>query len=364
MDASIQPYTLTSGKKQYYVKWRDADGKQHTKRSFKTKREAKDFVAELATETAAGTWVDPQNGRTTVGRLGPTWLTSKKGTVKDNYWHNLETAWRVHVEPRWGKRPLRSILHSDVQAWVSEMAQERSATTVRRAYGVLSEIMATAMADKLIKSNPCEGIRLPKREPGRREYLTLQQVLSLADAAGEYRPLVLVLALCGLRYGEARALRVRDIDFKAGRLQVAASVSRRGGQYFEGAPKTWERRSVPAAAYVLDALRDHVAGRDADALVFEGHSSGGYIGDVTKGGRNWYARALKASGVPPLRVHDLRHTAASIAISAGANVKAVQRMLGHQTAAMTLDTYADLFDTDLDAVAANIDAKITAVRTF
>jgi integrase len=67
--------------------------------------------------------------------------------------------------------------------------------------------------------------------------------------------------------------------------------------------------------------------------------------------RGWFAGAVARSGVPRLTPHDLRHTAASLAISAGANVKAVQRMLGHASAAMTLDTYADLFDEDLDAVA-------------
>ncbi|WP_229773812.1 tyrosine-type recombinase/integrase [Bifidobacterium sp. WCA-178-WT-4B] len=65
-----------------------------------------------------------------------------------------------------------------------------------------------------------------------------------------------------------------------------------------------------------------------------------------------------------LTCHDLRHTAASIAISSGANVKAVQRMLGHQNAAMTLDTYADLFDTDLDDVATSISNKIATAGTM
>jgi integrase len=70
---------------------------------------------------------------------------------------------------------------------------------------------------------------------------------------------------------------------------------------------------------------------------------------------SWFDRALTAAGLPPMTIHDLRHTAASLAISAGANVKAVQKMLGHASAAMTLDVYADLFDDDLDAVATRLD---------
>lgn len=76
---------------------------------------------------------------------------------------------------------------------------------------------------------------------------------------------------------------------------------------------------------------------------------------ATRGQRTWFKSALDRAGLDPMTVHDLRHTAASLAVSAGANVKAVQRMLGHASAAMTLDVYADLFDDDLDAVAEALD---------
>lgn len=91
---------------------------------------------------------------------------------------------------------------------------------------------------------------------------------------------------------------------------------------------------------------------------------GGRLREQSAKNHGWYARALRDSGVPTLTCHDLRHTAASIAISSGANVKAVQRMLGHKNAAMTLDTYADLFDTDLDDVATSISNRIAAAETL
>jgi integrase len=97
---------------------------------------------------------------------------------------------------------------------------------------------------------------------------------------------------------------------------------------------------------------------DTDLLFSE--ADGNYLTpQITgKGHRGWWAQALKKSGLEPMPVHDLRHTAASIAVSSGANVKALQRMLGHKSAAMTLDTYADLFDSDLMNVAIAINAKI------
>ncbi len=78
--------------------------------------------------------------------------------------------------------------------------------------------------------------------------------------------------------------------------------------------------------------------------------------------RSWFDRSVAAIGQPGLTPHELRHTAASLAVSAGANVKAVQRMLGHASAAMTLDIYTDLFDSDLDAVADRLDVTRAAAQ--
>jgi site-specific recombinase XerC len=103
-----------------------------------------------------------------------------------------------------------------------------------------------------------------------------------------------------------------------------------------------------------------VCQKNPEALVFS-DSSGEHLRRirVSKGSRSWFKTALAASGLPPMTLHDLRYTAASLAISSGANVKAVQRMLDHASAAMTLDGYADLFDDDLDAVADGLN-KATA----
>jgi integrase len=107
-----------------------------------------------------------------------------------------------------------------------------------------------------------------------------------------------------------------------------------------------------------------MVGKGRDELVFT-DMRGGVLRNS-----NWRARVFAPAvkkcqkfdeSFPTITPHDLRHTAASLAISAGANVKAVQRMLGHAKASMTLDVYADLFDTDLDAVAVELDAAIRAV---
>lgn len=130
-----------------------------------------------------------------------------------------------------------------------------------------------------------------------------------------------------------------------------------------------ERRTVPYLEFLDDAIHHAVGSRPDDELLWPANE-GGYLrpGNAASG---WFAGAVKRvqaedsaaavevgtragrelSKMPRVAPHDLRHTAASLAISAGANVKAVQRMLGHASAAMTLDTYADLFEDDLDDVA-------------
>lgn len=150
------------------------------------------------------------------------------------------------------------------------------------------------------------------------------------------------------------------------RLKVRLSWVRSGRDHFEGAPKTWEVRDVPVPQQVMSAIKEQCKGKGPEDLVFTA-PSGGHLREQSAKNHGWYARALRDSGVPTLTCHDLRHTAASIAISSGANVKAVQHMLGHKNAAMTWIPmqiyYADLFDTDLDDVATSISSKIAAATT-
>jgi integrase len=193
-----------------------------------------------------------------------------------------------------------------------------------------------------------------------RGYLTHAQVAALAATVDRNSEVVRFLAYTGLRWGEMAALRVQDFDMLRRRLNVSRSVTESGGLVWS-TPKSWERRSVPFPAALADELAALMVGKTRDALVFT-NLRGGVLRNS-----NWRARVFAPAVVkcqkaddtfPTITPHDLRHTADSLAVSAGANVKALQRMLGHAKASMTLDVYADLFDDDLDAVAVNLDAAI------
>jgi integrase len=156
------------------------------------------------------------------------------------------------------------------------------------------------------------------------------------------------------------ALRVQDFDMLRRRVNVSRSVTE-SARLVWSSPKKRERRSVPFPAVLADELAALMVGKTRDDLVFT-DLRGGVLRNS-----NWRARVFGPAVekcqtaddcFPSITPHDLRHTAASLAVSAGANIKAVQRMLGHATASMTLDIYADLFDEDLDSVAVNLDATI------
>lgn len=353
---SIYPYSTAAGKR-YYVVYRKPDRSQTTKRGFETKREAQLFLASTELRIASGQWIDVRSAKVSIGSLGRDWLASQTH-LKPSSLHVLQVAWRVHVEPVWGSRAVGEIRHSEVQDWVAQLSSQKSAAVVLRAYGVLAGVVDRAVKDRRLETNPVRGVNLPRKRSKPRHYLSHRQVRLLAVESRAHGTLVLLLAYTGLRWGEAVALRVGAVDLDRRRLLVSANAVNVAGRIVAGTPKGHVSRSVPIPAFLVDDLRRLCEARTADALVF---GTGGAFLPTPTHGDGWFAgartRARRADPTIPsnLAIHDLRHTAASLAISAGANVKAVQRMLGHASAAMTLDTYADLFDDDLDAVAAALD---------
>ena len=132
------------------------------------------------------------------------------------------------------------------------------------------------------------------------------------------------------------------------------------GEHVEEQPPTRGGRVDPLReCFQADEISAAIADKDPDSFVFSGRFGEPLITPTVRD-NSWFDKALAAADLPPMTIHDLRHTAASLAISSGANVKAVQKMLGHASAAMTLDVYADLFEDDLDAVAMRLNDVVRA----
>ncbi len=366
------------GKTFWMVRYRAINEKgqfaQTKKRGFKTKREAEAHGNTVEVKKITGEYVSPSLGKVTIGELGPKWLQRQKGRMKPSGFRTYDSAWRNHVEPRWGGTKISDVKFTDVEDWVSPLAGRLSASHVANIYSVLARILNDAVKDRLIPSNPipAKAMKLPKRTKGKNVYLAANQLDQLAHEAGRYRSLVLLLGTVGLRWGEASALRVSDIDFLKRRITLHENAVTIGSTTHVGSLKTGHKRTVPLSTFVAEALAKSCEGKDHDELIWPSQN-GGYLGPPSSV-RSWLSGAVerciadtnekrakerkahpKSDPITPvfprITAHDLRHTAASLAISAGANVLVVQRMLGHASAAMTLDTYADLFDHDLNAVA-------------
>lgn len=348
---SIHPYQAAGGKR-YLVRYKKPDGRQGNKRGFRTKAEAEQFLASTSVSIATNQFIDPRGTKMRIADLGAVWLDDQAAVLKPSSLHPLRSTWRVHVEPRWGRLAVGDVRYSDVRAWVSELSSSHSATTAIRAYGILAAILDVAVRDRRIADNPARGIRLPKKQPKRRVYLTHAQVQALAEES-RFPEIVYFLAYTGLRWGELTGLLVQDVDISRRRVHVQENAVLVGSKLHIGTPKTHVKRSVPFPEFLVPHVLEAMAGKHPGSPLF-GDGHGHLIRPNSQDG--WFAAAVKrAMSTDPtfgrVTPHDMRHTAASLAISAGANVKAVQRMLGHASAAMTLDTYADLFDDDLDHVA-------------
>lgn len=372
---SITPYETASGKR-YRVRYRKPDHSQTDKRGFRTKHSAELFLASVELKKATGDYIDPSLSRVTVKSLAPAFLAKKKHALKPSAYAPMQTSWNVYVEPRWGGTEIREIRPSEVEEWIRQLGlgiavnasrrlipegTPRSATVVIRAVGVLAGILDTAVKDGRLPRNPARGVdNLSRKDPKKaRRYLSHNQVAALVSNVqdDDLAALVMLLAYTGLRWGEAIALRVQDIDLQRQRIMVERSATQIDGYVVLGTPKSWERRSVPVARLVCEPLAALMEGKRTDALIFE-RPAGGFLGrpHAREVRPSWFSAGVTAAGLDYMTPHDLRHTAASLAVSSGANIKALQKMLGHKSAAMTLDTYADLFDDDLDDVAHRLDA--------
>jgi integrase len=373
-EAPSKSHGVTSRWKARYV---DGEGVERC-RFFPVKREAEDWLRARLSEVVTGSHTDPKKGRITVADVHVAWEQSQ-GHIAKKTAQTRRTAWTCHVEPRWSRVSIADVKTSAIRSWVAKMSKENiGVPTIENAFHVLRGIMTAAVEDKRLASNPCDGVKLPPRKHADRGYLTHSQVLALSTAVARNGLVVRFLAYTGLRWGEMAALRVADFDMLRRRVNVSRSVTESGGLVWS-TPKTWERRSVPFPAALAEGLAAAMVGKSRGDLVFTDTR-----GRVLRNS-NWRdrvfrpavaegqadalkqrARELAQTGAavtpefPTITPHDLRHTAAALAVSAGANVLAVQRMLGHKDAAMTLNTYADLFDTDLDAVAGALDAAIAA----
>lgn len=372
-DPDGNPQTVPSAAHGKGKRWRaryvDAEGREVAK-GFTRKVDATQWLENVTSTIVTGTYVAPGAGTVSVDAMHDQWL-KHQAHVKDSTKAARTSAWSVHVQNRWHDVAVADVQTSAIRAWVDQLRQDGAeAPTIENALGVLRMVLALAVEDRRIPRNPCDGVKAPRRKHSARAYLTHRQVAELAAAMARDALVVKFLAYTGLRYGEMAALKVQSFDMLRRRVNIRESVTEVSGKLVWSTPKNHERRSVPFPKFLVADLAARMQGKGREDLVFSA-PAGGVLRIATFRTRVFNKAVDQLRGVdedgepttdwPRPTLHDLRHTAASLAISAGANVKAVQTMLGHKSAALTLDTYADLFPDDLEAVADAFDAAVGAL---
>ena len=332
-------------------RWRaryvDGTGQERT-RAFKRKPDAEAFLDSITASIETGSYVDPVRARTTVATIAETWMDTPSWAESTRA--RNRSILDAHVLPRWGDLPLSEVHHEDVQRWVTGLGKAGMAGgTVRKVHGVLNGVLKAAIRARRLAVNPAAEVALPRQDMKRRRYLTGVQVEAVAAAAGDHAAVVHVLAFCGLRIGELAAMKAGMVDQVRRRFRIEESVTEVNGKLVWSEPKDHQRRTVPWPRFLDDEIAAAMRGKGPEDLLFP--APGGGVLRVRNMRRGWFDAAAEAAGVKGLTPHEMRHTAASLAVSAGASVLALQRMLGHDKPSTTLDFYSDLFDEDLDLVA-------------
>ncbi|MDP9092108.1 MAG: site-specific integrase [Actinomycetota bacterium] len=339
------------------ARYRDTRGTEHS-RHFARKIDAQRWLDQVTTAVTTGTYVDPRRSRITVGEWSHRWLATKVD-LKPSTRARYEGLLRVNVLPRWGNVQLADVTHEAVGAWIAQLsASGLAGSTVRQAHRVLSLVFSLAVRDGRLARNPADHVPLPRAAKVERAFLSMDQVDDLAVAAGEYRTAILFLAYTGIRFGELAALRVRRLDLLRRRAEIAEAVAEVRGRATFTSPKSHQIRSVPIPRFLVDDLAALVASKQPEDFVFTA-SRGGLL-RLQNFRHTIFDRAVRSAGLDGLTPHGLRHTAASLAIASGADVKVVQQMLGHASATMTLDLYGHLYGDRLDEVADRMDALRTS----
>lgn len=332
------------------------NGQQRSK-TFARKIDAEAWLTTMEAGKLDGTAADPKRGRTAYGEWLDRWQPTRRHGARPSTVARDESYLRNHVRPAWADWQLADIERAEVVEWVGNLSDKGLApATVRKIYQLFAASLEAAVTERYLGVSPCRSIDLPKVERQAIRFLTPAELARLADAIDpRYRALVLVAGYGGLRIGELAGLHRDDVNLERRQVRVERTVSWVKGHLHVNEPKTSAgRRAVALPTFVAGELEDHLEAHAGPTIVFPA-PGGGYI-DPNRFRRRQFDAAAEAAGLERLRIHDLRHTAVSLWIASGADVKRVAARAGHSSVAFTLDRYGHLYPDAEDDLMGALDA--------
>lgn len=390
------------GTTKWQARWRNPlDPAERLEKTFRSKALADRWLKKMDTDCYEGSYIDPRKGDKPFSVVADAWRRS---------WISLEPKTRagyesilaVHLLPEFGDRRVSLITPERVEQYIKRLADNGAAAgTIRSIYAALRAALNSAVRLRMIATNPCVGVKLPRLPQTSMLFLSAEEVEALANAIHpHFRVMIYVATYTGLRAGELGALRRKRVDVLRGRLYVEEALKDLTGvrlpaaerELTFGPTKTHARRAVSLPKFLREMLAEHLAspspgGTGPNDLVFTMPSGTPirhanfyrrYFRPVVagspavaerrvrtgRGTRVVPARPAVPAALPAdkhgLRFHDLRHTCAALLVGAGAHPKSIQEQLGHKSITMTLDRYGHLLPGIGDALADALDSARTA----
>jgi integrase len=331
---------LPSGR--YQARYPGPDGVlRPADRTFATTTDADLWLAKKRIEIEDGRWLDPAEGQTTVRDWAARWLASVAPQLKHKTQASYRSLINSRINPALGDRELSSLRPITVAEWVADMKTKGlSASRIRQAYRVLSQLMSSAVDNGLISQTPCRGIRLPRMPQTEPHILTPSEASQIVrNASAPHDLLIALLAFAGLRVGEAFALRRMDVDVPGGLLVVDENLAEANGALVFDTPKSHQRRVLtlaPSLAKRLGAYLDALPGGD-DALLFTNRF--GRPLRYNQWRKAHFDVAVSAAGLTDVTPHDLRASHGTWVADRYGVMTAAHR-LGHSNASVTTRHYA------------------------
>lgn len=339
----------------------DKKRKYHNKTIHGNKKEAQAYLNKVLRERDMGIFSEPS--KELFSTYLERWLEiAVKPRVMKRTYEDYRDLVRRYIDPKLGDTKLSQLTPLQIQSFYNDMtAKGLSPRTVRYTHSVLRNALDQAVKWKMLHQNPAQYVDLPRQKKTEMKALSPEQAQRFLEEAVDSRwyAFFSLLLTTGMRPGEALGLKWDDVDYKQGRVSIKRAMTR-GGQLEE--PKTAKsRRSIPIPKSVVQDLRNHKKTQAEERLQVKDYNDQGLIFASENGGSPHYSNLvnrhfkplLKKAGLPEtIRLYDLRHTCATLLLSAGENPKIVSERLGHANITLTLDTYSHVLP-DMQKAATN-----------
>lgn len=334
---------------------RESNGKRKyfNKTIHGTKKDAQKFLTAKLREKDLGVFIEPAS--IYLNDFLNRWLEEvSKQKVREKTFNNYESLLNCHVRKKLGLKRLSDIQAYEIQKLYNDMKKANySPKTIRHVHNVLSSALKQSVKWKMLMQNPCDVCELPRQEKVEMKYLTPEQTTNFLDAAKDDKYfLVFLMAIeTGMRPGEYLGLQWKDVDFENKIIAVRRAVFiRKGGGFIFTEPKTKRSsRSIPLSNSMIMTLKAHrrnqLEVRMKRGANYQNHDLifASEIGTPIMH-RNLHRRhfkpILEKAKLPDIRLYDLRHTTATLLLSAGENPKVVSERLGHSSIVLTMDVYS------------------------